>query len=216
MKKTFLILAIIVGTMMVSCEQKEEDNRNIGVKGNDVPTERICVYEYVDLGLSVKWATCNVGADSPEDYGNYYAWGETCTKDSYEDDNCSTYDVQLENISGNPEYDVARLYWGGTWRMPTEGEIRELKKDCDWTWTTRNGVKGYDVTGPNGGSIFLPAAGFSLSSSLCRAGNCGIYWSSSPYGRDYNSAYALYTGRWLRFVSGYYRDYGRSIRPVME
>ncbi|MCD7721741.1 MAG: serine/threonine protein kinase, partial [Prevotellaceae bacterium] len=91
---------------------------------------------YVDLGLSVKWATCNVGASSPEGYGNYYAWGETTTKSSYDDDNCKTWEVSMGSIAGNSSYDAARSNWGGTWRLPTANEIDELINKCQRTWTT--------------------------------------------------------------------------------
>ena len=116
-------------------------------------------YEYVDLGLSVMWATCNIGADSPEDYGNYYAWGETETKDTYTSSNSVTYGVSMSDFSGSAYSDAATANWGSTWRMPTSSEIDELISDCTWTWTTLNDVNGYEVTGTNGNSIFLPAAG---------------------------------------------------------
>ena len=113
----------------------------------------------VDLGLpsGLKWATYNVGATTPEDYGNYYAWGETATKSEYTKQNSVTYRRQIYDISGNAQYDAARANWGSTWRMPTKAEIEELLIDCAWTRTTQNGVNGYRVTGPNDNSIFLPA-----------------------------------------------------------
>ena len=173
-------------------------------------------HEYVDLGLSVKWATCNVGASKPEDYGNYYAWGETTTKSSYTRDNSKTYGKSMGDIAGNSSYDAATANWGGNWRLPTKAERRELKNKCAWTWTTHNGVKGYKVTGPNGNSIFLPAAGYRIGSSLRDAGSEGLYWSSSPYW--INRYYAYF----LHFYSGYLgmnrtaRYFGRSVRPVVE
>ena len=175
-------------------------------------------HEYVDLGLSVKWATCNVGANKPEDYGNYYAWGETNTKSSYKEDNCTTYGKQMNDISGNPQYDVARKKWGVTWRMPTKAEMLELINSCTCQWTTQNGVKGYKVTGPNGNHIFLPAAGYRNGSSLFYDGDGGIYWSSAPndYGHDYN-AYGLGFYNGGEYVGwGYYRNYGFSVRPITE
>ncbi len=215
MKRVCLVMAL-VSMLMVSCNPKDDDN-NTGVNGKDVPTGKICGYEYVDLGLSVKWATCNVGADSPEDYGNYYAWGETCKKHSYDGDNCSTYGVQLGNISGNPEYDVARYYWGGTWRMPTKAEQQELLNNCTWTWMTQNGIEGYKVTGPKGNSIFLPAADGLYGSSLYRDGSCGYYWSSTP--GDYSNDYAFglgFNSDNQYMYSYYYRFIGLSVRPVTE
>ena len=144
-------------------------------------------HNYVDLGLpsGLKWATCNVGASSPEEYGGYYVWGETTTKTEYTEDNSLTYGKQMNDISGNSQYDAARANWGGDWRMPTYNELNELSTNCTWTWTTYNGVNGYNVEGPNGNSIFLPAAGLRGGSSLLFAGSCGGYWSSMPY-EDYD------------------------------
>ena len=184
-------------------------------------------YEYVDLGLSVKWATCNVGANSPEAYGDYFAWGETSTKETYVDDNCPTYGLSYSElksqgyIDGNgnltSQYDAATANWGGDWRMPTEAEQKELFNNCTWTWTTQNGVNGYNVKGPNGNSIFLPAAGSRYRSSLNDAGSDGFYWSSTPY--DYNHGVRADD---LFFNSDFHRrgcdycDRGQSVRPVVE
>ena len=184
-------------------------------------------HEWVDLGLpsGLKWAACNVGATSPEGYGDYFAWGETRRKGSYDEENSLTYGksvsaLQSEGIisgSGvlNYSYDAARSNWGSTWRMPTEAECQELADKCNWTWTTRGGENGYKVTGPNGNSIFLPAAGNRYGSSLDSAGEYGYYWSSSVYdGAD--NAFGL------DFYSGYHgvdwngRGYGFSVRPVSE
>ena len=154
-------------------------------------------YEYVDLGLSVRWATCNVGASTPEGYGHYFAWGETTSKSTYSWSTYKwcrgSYDTQIKYCS-NSRYgtvdnkkqldmsdDAARANWGGNWRMPTETEIGELLEKCTWVWTTQNGVNGYQVTSEsNGNSIFLPAAGRLEGSSNSRAGSYGYYWSSSP------------------------------------
>ena len=170
----------------------------------------------VDLGLSVKWATCNVGAERPEEYGDYFAWGEISPKDSYTSDNCLTYGVQMPDISGNPQYDAATANWGGAWRMPTPSEISELKENCTWEWTTLNGVNGYNVTGPNGNSIFLPAAGYRYDTSSDGVGSYGDYWSSTPVGDGGYYAYYLYFDS-----DGYAWDWngrygGQSVRPVLE
>ncbi len=133
-----------------------------------------CECKVVDLGLSVKWATCNVGAESPEDYGEYYAYAEKTTKNKYSERNYLFfyYDYQFDgqysyyesipgvgaDISGSV-YDVVAEQWGEGWRMPTHKEMQELVDSCTWTWTTKEGVIGYKVTGPNGNSIFLPASG---------------------------------------------------------
>ncbi len=174
-------------------------------------------HEYVDLGLpsGLKWATCNVGATNPEDYGDYFAWGETATKSTYTESNSTTYGVSMSDISGNAEYDAATANWGGTWRMPTNAEFTELRTNCTWTWTTLNEVNGYKVTGPNGNSIFLPAAGWRDGSSLYGAGSFGGYWSSAPSSTTDSGAYRLlfYSSNYRR-NEGYYRSYGHSVRPV--
>ena len=173
-------------------------------------------HEYVDLGLSVKWATCNVGASKPEDYGDYYAWGETSTKTSYTEDNSKTYGKQMSDISGNVNYDAATANWGGSWRLPTKKEYEELLNRCTWKWTTQNGVNGYRVTGPNGNSIFLPAAGYRRGSSLNRAGSRGYYWSSTPGESGTNGAYDLSFSSGNHRVGWNGRNSGRSVRPVTE
>ena len=175
-------------------------------------------YTYVDLGLpsGLLWATCNVGATTPEEYGDYFAWGETSTKETYTEDNCATLNVSMNDISGNAQYDAATANWGGDWRMPTKAEMQELINNCTWTWTTQNGVNGYNVEGPNGNSIFLPAAGYRLGSSLNRARSNGYYWSSSSIESYSYFAYYLYFGSDYHNMDYYYRYYGRSVRPVLE
>ena len=176
-------------------------------------------HEYVDLGLSVKWATCNIGASSPSDFGDYYAWGETTPKSEYIMDNSRTYDKFLQDISGNPEYDVARAKWGGLWRLPTKTEFEELKEKCTWRWISDGGHYGYRVQGHNGNSIFLPAAGlrYRLMDRECLeyVGANGYYWSSTMYdGCD--SAYRLYFNISYWFVVWNYVYYRYPIRPVLE
>ena len=170
----------------------------------------------VDLGLSVKWASCNVGAERPEEYGDYFAWGEISPKESYTEDNCLTYGKSMTDISGKPQYDAATANWGGAWRMPTYSELKELGSNCTWEWTTLNGVNGRKVTGPNGNSIFLPAAGYRYGTSSYDVGSYGDYWSSAPYEGGGSRAYRLY------FYIGYCVwgsgscYYGQSVRPVLE
>ena len=173
-------------------------------------------YEWVDLGLSVKWATCNVGASSPSDYGDYYAWGETSTKSSYTEENSSTFGKSMGNIGGNSSYDVARYRWGGSWRMPTKAELEELETKCTWTWTTQGGHNGYKVTGKNGKSIFLPAAGWRNGTSPDSVGEYGNYWSSSSDEGDAYDAYDLYFYSSYHDVAWSGRYYGFSVRPVVE
>ena len=173
-------------------------------------------HEYVDLGLpsGLKWATCNVGANSPEEYGDYYAWGET--KDEYTEENSYTYGVKMNDISGNPKYDVARKKWGGKWRMPTYDEMEELIEKCSWEWIEQNGTNSYKVTGPNGNSIFLPAAGIRYGSSLHDAGSVGYYWSSTPREDfDYGAYYLAFLSYFHSMGYGVRYD-GLSVRPVLE
>lgn len=176
-------------------------------------------HAWVDLGLpsGKKWATCNVGATSPEEYGDYFAWGETSPKDEYTEDNCSTYGKQMSDIAGNAQYDAATANWGGDWRMPTYDELNELRNRCTWTWTTQNGVNGYKVKGPSGASIFLPAAGRRDGSSLYYAGSDGFYWSSTPLEYDGDCAYYLYFhSDYHNMYGNYYRLHGQSVRSILE
>ncbi len=154
-------------------------------------------HECVDLGLSIKWAACNIGASTPSDYGDYYAWGETSTKSLYTEDNSITFGKNMGSIAGDSRYDAARAKWGGSWRLPTASEIYELVSKCKREWTTMGGHKGYKVTGPNGKSIFLPAAGWRGGTSLYNAGESGDYWSATPYEDYSNIAYIPLLLQWL-------------------
>lgn len=171
----------------------------------------------VDLGLSVRWAECNVGANAPEDFGDYFAWGETLSKKSYTEATYKPSDASgFLNIGKNitaTQYDAARTQWGGKWRMPTICEIDELTSRCTWTWTTFNGVNGYSIVGPSGNSIFLPAAGQYRDSKVVDSGTHGYYWSST-LSYDYPTAafnlnFAGYSANWSAN-----RSYGFCIRPV--
>ena len=170
---------------------------------------------YVDLGLpsGTKWAIMNVGANSPEDYGAYFAWGETTLKSSY---NSSNYNYSTNPYTLPLDRDAAYTSWGTSWRMPTDAELKELKDNCTWTWTTQNGVNGYKVASKtNGNSIFLPAAGYRDVSSLGSAGSYGYYWSSSLNTSNLSYAYYLYFDSGNVGSSSYYRYNGRSVRPVL-
>ncbi len=174
------------------------------------------VAEAIDLGLSVEWASWNVGATAPEEYGGYYAWGEVEEKDDYSE---STY-LYYQNgeyvhigadISGT-EYDVAHVKWGDGWRMPTKSELQELCENCSWNWTTQNGVNGYKVIGSNGNSIFLPAAGDRYGTEASSVSD-GFYWSSSLVEGTYY-AYLFYF--YSRSTDWSYRYGGLPVRPVTE
>ena len=186
--------------------------------GNSKKSNGHEVHEWVDLGLpsGLKWATCNVGASTPGDYGDYFAGGETSTKSNYDYDNCASIGKSWGDIGGDSNRDAATANWGGSWRMPTEAEFQELKNNCTWTWTTQNGNNGYKVTGPNGNSIFLPAAGCRDGDTLCRDGKYGKYWSSTPGESDTDFAYYLGFDEGGRYVDCYNRLHGLSVRPVLE
>lgn len=182
--------------------------------------------EFVDLGLpsGTLWATCNIGASKPEDYGNYFTWGETKEMTNYD---LSEY-FDLENGSSsnfikyaigkkiqlNLEDDAAHVNLGDNWCMPTKVEFDELCEKCKWTWTSKNGHSGCTVTGSNGNSIFLPAAGYRYGTSSIYVGKLGFYWSSTL-----SSLYSS-LARYLNFyneghyIGNYYRKICQSIRPV--
>lgn len=194
--------------------------------------------KYVDLGLSVKWATFNVGASKPEDYGDYFAWGETEPKETYSwatykwcdgtQNNMTKYNTTDGKTILEPADDAATANWGDKWRMPTKEEMQELFDKCTWTEETRNGINGYIVTGPNGNSIFLPRAGFynydDFGVSLQKPGHSVYYWTSTIYdsgsmnARDYINAWDLVmNGLWddNRLMDNT-RRLGLSIRPVYD
>lgn len=186
-------------------------------------------HEYVDLGLrsGVKWATCNLGASSPEENGDYFAWGETQVTDDYFFINSKTYGYKFDDIGGNDKFDAARAKWGGAWRLPTEAELIEIRDHCTWTWTVIEGHGGYKVTGPNGNFIFLPAGGYRSGTTLYDDGLKGYYWSSSPniprnpggsrqaYVDTSNSCVLFFKDAFHYVTSGR-REEGRCVRPVFK
>lgn len=227
MKKYLFALAAL--SLLMACTPEKTpggDNNNNG--GNSQPS-------VVDLGLSVYWATCNVGAAKPEDYGDYYAWGETEPKENY---SWSTYKFGTSSSGPfskyntfssygsidyktvlEPEDDVAHVKFGGKWRMPTDAEWDELMTKCTWTWTTNyngTGVMGRIVTATNGNSIFLPVAGYRGGTDLNDAGSYGCYWSSSLYADRPVGAWSVnfYSNKVIRCLGTRY--YGLPVRPVSE
>ena len=240
MKRVLLFFATLwLGIMGASAQEYHYDVNNDGeinindvvalvnkILGKDNPGEGAGMEagrEVIDLGLpsGTKWASCNVGATKPEEYGGYYAWGETEEKDYYDwstyihcDGSYSTCHDLGSDISGT-EYDVAHVKWGGKWCMPTINECRELFANCTYEWTTLNGVNGRKFTGPNGNSIFLPAAGGRWDGDLVRAGEYGYYWSSTSPDGSYDAfVLGFYSGSayWYNGL----RIYGQSVRPVVR
>ena len=222
MRLLSLAVAAVLCAGFVSCSDDDDDE-----------PQSSAVSREVDLGLSVNWAAWNVGASKPEECGGYYAWGETEEKDYY---GWSTYkwckgdrstltkyctDSSYGTVDGKtvlePADDVAHVRWGDGWRMPTEDEISELVNRCIWEWMENyNGVNGYKVTGPNGNSIFLPAAGYRGGTSLDFAGSIGVYWSSTLFSGYSHGACELYFGSGVHDVHVGVRYCGRGVRPVKE
>ncbi|MDO4949771.1 MAG: DUF1566 domain-containing protein [Bacteroidales bacterium] len=183
-------------------------------------------HEWVDLGLSVKWATCNVGAGKAEDSGTYLAWGEKAAKESYawadyadakndRGTEFTTYGKGGKTVLDKAD-DVARQQWGGAWRMPTRKELEELKTKCSWTFVERDGQTGYEVKGPNGHSIFLPAAGCRNGKQLQGMGSDAGYWSVELDTEHPNSAWSLYFNSKVQGMGYSYRHFGRLVRAVVE
>ena len=193
-------------------------------------------HEYVDLGLpsGLLWATCNVGANSPEEYGDYFAWGETQPKDYYDwstyqhcmgsyntltkycDNSIYGYNGYTDDLTTLlPEDDAATANWGSGWRMPTQEECEELCENTTSTWTTQNGVSGRLYTAPNGNSLFLPAAGDRWVGELGGVGSHGYYWSNSFPVSGPTQPWCLHFGSGSNVVFCGGRGFGRSVRPVL-
>ena len=199
----------------------------------DAPDE----HEWVDLGLpsGTLWATCNVGANNPEEYGDYFAWGETEPKEDYYDwstykwcngsDDTFTKYCTRSNYGYNgftdgkteldPEDDAAYVNWGPSWRMPSKEQQQELAENCTWTWTQQNGVNGRLFTGPNGNTIFLPAAGYHWKELLSNVGSYGWYWSRTlPPSRCSRAFDLSFDSEGVNWTSYYGRYGGLTVRAV--
>ena len=191
-KSVFYLFQIALCLLLLGCD-KEEEYYKVGI-------EEINGHECVDLGLSVKWATCNVGADSPGKYGNYYAWGSVGDR-------------------FNGVVDVANFSWGDKWRTPTKDDFEELISNCDWTWTTRNSNRGYRVTSKVPGytdrSIFLPAAGNKNGIVNEYVDTYGYYWSDSETIAKDKAYYMFFKKNQEMYVESSPESIGMSIRPVL-
>ena len=247
MKKVMKAIAAVMLTVAVVCAagcKKTDDPNNGGNNGNNNGGNGgggLNEHAYVDLGLpsGTLWATCNVGAETPDGYGDYFAWGETTPKTTY---NWSTYKYCKVNSDGRPSKltkyntsisygtvdnltllqmrdDAATANWGSGWRTPTMEQWEELVNNTTSTWTTQNGVNGRLFTANNGASLFLPAAGGRWDSELVDAGYVGDYWSSSLYTDDPGSpkdAWDFYFDSGYYGVGDLYRYGGQSVRAVRE
>ena len=241
MKKLFSLGALLMLAMcagfICSCNDDVEETPPATITPPDGNvTENKDTHEYVDLGLpsGTLWATCNVGASSPEEYGDYFAWGETKPKTTY---NWSTYKYckgtettmtkyctsssygTVDNKTElEPSDDAATANWGSGWQMPSKEQLYELYNSSytTTTWTTMNGKYGRKITSKNNGnSIFLPASGCRNDTSLVDAGSYGDYWSRSLSTGYSNNAYNLnFYSSYINTYDYNYRYYGRSVRPV--
>ena len=175
----------------------------------------------VDLGLSVLWATCNVGAEEPEAYGDYYAWGEVETRKNYNqhayfrDVGDGSFNSIGSDISGSEYYDAATKNLGSPWRMPTVSEASELINKCSWSRSTLNNVAGFVVKGPNGNTIFIPAAGSNVEGTAYR-GTYANLWTSEPNAPYDYMCYRILANQSGAEVSTFPGFYGCTVRPVCD
>ena len=230
---TKVIVSILLMTVVlftVTCKKND-------VGGNDGGGGASDTHAYVDLGLpsGLLWATCNIGAEKPEECGDYYAWGDTQSKETYDWSNyryCNGSYISLTKYCSNsifgyngftdnlinllPEDDAATVNWGINWRMPTSEEWQELYNNTTCMWVTQNGENGRLFTASNGNSVFLPAAGYRCDNSLGDAGSYGGYWSSSLNMDSPNYAWRFNFGMDYCYGDDYgsARYFGQSVRPV--
>ena len=229
MKKLFTSILMLALTLTVQAQTMNVHFKNgTKVEFNSVNVDYVDFTEkpsdptltpgdYVDLGLSVKWASCNLGASTPAGKGGYYAWGETSTKTEYSKKNYAYYkegsgytDIG-ENIAGT-QYDAATVNLGKDWRMPTQDEVKELCDKCTFTYGEVDGVKGYYATGKNGNSIFLPCYGYKFD-NLDVSEDQGYFWTGSEKSSGYG--YHLYLSEGTAYWGSYTLKYeGLQIRPV--
>lgn len=202
------VVSVLLGSVLASCGG-----------GTYRPSGSADGRDFVDLGLRVKWASCNVGAASPADAGHYFAWGEVepPADGVYSQENCRTFGRHFGSVGAREAYDAARARWGGSWRMPSPADVQALVDSCTWTWTSLSGREGYRVTGPSGNSIFLPAVGYRDGESLYDDGMTGFYWSAEPHGERVQLSLALFFNPGRREASWAGSRYdGFPVRPVMK
>lgn len=225
--KLFCVFGLVAISKLfaISCSsnsRSQSDNIPMAIDGENLgePVAPVGGHEYVDLGLSVKWGTMNIGAVSPSDYGDFFAWGETEPKDSYTPYNCKTYKKGISVMSGKPQYDVATARWGGSWRIPTREEYRELMNMCTKQWVDGIDVDGYLFTSKvNGNTIFFPAAGmYDGEMGYVKGNEAGYYWTSTSISGDGTSAMNIrfWEDKSYFDFGGYNRFVGLSVRAVTE
>lgn len=179
-------------------------------------------HDAVDLGLSVLWSPVNLdivpadkSASTPNTYGSYVGWSDptgTCTSSSPLD-----YGGRNENDISGTELDIAHVMWGEGWRLPLEKEFSELKEKCSWRWTSIQGVKGYVITGPNGNTLFLPAAGRRTNDGqFSFVGEYGSYWTGTIHPTMPANAYYMTFYEYYITTTYCARPFGMSVRPVKD
>ena len=205
--KKIIFAVLLLGAFFTSCSDDDDEEL---LKDKEHLT-------WVDLGLSVKWASGNLGADCPEGAGMYFAWGETLPKTSYDVENSLAWHQDFYDITGSQRYDAAHVHWGREARIPTANEFKELVDRCSWKNVTMNGVNGMQVTGPNGNKIFLPAAGYCIGIRKEKRLSYGLYWCSTPYITNNDYSFAMKFDLYGKHdIETYGREYGLSIRPVHQ
>lgn len=235
--RILLNIALIISVFaLASCDADE-----LGKRDHQKP-EKVFTYSYtgtvngrsyVDLGLSVKWATCNVGAETPDKPGAYVAWadvkensgsftwesyvyGNGAVFSKYNFDPAMSADGSVDNLYVlDYSDDLASMKWGKDWRTPTDEETTELRERCAFIWAECNGMEGYEVVGPNGNSIFLPAGGFYVDGELVLEGSNGCFWTSSLSTNNPIRAYELTYYRGAQIRGSSFRYYGENVRPVL-
>jgi hypothetical protein len=191
------------------------------------------IMELIDLGLpsGTKWASCNIGANKPTEYGDYFAWGDTSAKSNYVGRTCETYDLDIFSLKMDDyvnrrnvlsdNYDAATYIWGERWRIPSGEQAQELIDNCQWEWVINyenSGVNGrLGISKINGAKIFLPAAGYAQSSNHLMMGDNGGYWTGSPNMVASNRAWSIaFDSNVINVFDHGLRYYGYSIRPIYK
>ena len=223
MRKLFICLLILIACVHISFAQGKITRPHHAIQSPN-SSGSINGHSYVDLGLpsGTKWATCNIGANNPWEFGDYFAWGEASTKRNYTKENCLTMNKSII-IGSEREYNTAMLNWGNQWSIPEREQIIELIEKCNWEWYNFNGNYGYKVIGPNKNSIFIPCAGGFNGTDNRGKNKMGAYW-----GYYYADSFELATDNYTSALCFCFdeahnpetinrsRWYGFSVRPVAK